>query len=203
MTASTTLAVGGYDDGELLSAARASLAPLRPTPPTPGAALSARRAAYSPAAKETASVDACPSAASDAGLSAPVSASQTSARISLAPATRPIASTDQRAIVLALWGLFGWAFPIVQQARLVTLDPAMAPITLSLNISALYIGVAIGSSLGAWTIARWSVDAIGLVAGASEILALVWLALSGALKLAPAAAQGQASTDAVYFAPGE
>ena len=86
---------------------------------------------------------------------------------------------------LALWGLFGWAFPIVQQARLVTLDPAMAPITLSLNISALYVGVAIGSSLGAWAIARWSVDSLGLVAGASEIVALVWLALTGALKPRP------------------
>jgi predicted MFS family arabinose efflux permease len=104
---------------------------------------------------------------------------------------------------LALWGLFGWAFPIVQQARLVTLDPAMAPITLSLNISALYIGVAIGSSLGAWTIAHWSVDAIGLVAGASEIPALVWLALTGALWRSPETAQRQASTDAVYLAPGE
>ena len=55
---------------------------------------------------------------------------------------------------LALWGVFGWSFPIVQQARLVSSIPAMAPITLSLNISALYVGVAIGSSLGAWTIAR-------------------------------------------------
>jgi predicted MFS family arabinose efflux permease len=104
---------------------------------------------------------------------------------------------------LALWGVFGWAFPIVQQARLVTLDPAMAPITLSLNISALYVGVAIGSSLGAWTLARWSVDAIGAVAGASEIVALIWLALTGALKPAPEAPQGRASTDAVSYAPGE
>lgn len=104
---------------------------------------------------------------------------------------------------MALWGVFGWAFPIVQQARLVTLDPAMAPITLSLNVSALYVGVAIGSSLGAWTIARWSVDAIGLVAGASEIVALIWLALTGALKSAPEAPQSQASTEAIYFAPGE
>ena len=104
---------------------------------------------------------------------------------------------------IGLWGLFGWAFPIVQQARLIGLDPAMAPITLSLNISALYVGVAIGSSLGAWTVARWSVDAIGLVAGASEIVALVWLALAGALVPARRAPQGQASTDAVSFAPGE
>ena len=79
----------------------------------------------------------------------------------------------------------------------------MAPITLSLNVSALYVGVAIGSSLGAWTIARWSVDAIGLVAGASEIVALVWLALTDALKPASEAPQSEASSEAVYFAPGE
>ena len=104
---------------------------------------------------------------------------------------------------LALYGVFGWSFPIVQQARLVTLDPAMAPITLSLNVSALYVGVAIGSSLGAWTIARGSVDAIGLVAGASEIIALVWLALTGALQPARETPQSQAATEAIYFAPGE
>ena len=104
---------------------------------------------------------------------------------------------------MALWGVFGWAFPIVQQARLVTLDPAMAPITLSLNVSALYVGVAIGSSLGAWTIARWSVDAVGLVAGASEIVALVWLVLTDVLKPASEAPQSETSSEAVYFAPGE
>jgi predicted MFS family arabinose efflux permease len=104
---------------------------------------------------------------------------------------------------LALWGLFGWAFPIVQQARLVTLDPVMAPITLSLNVSALYIGVAVGASLGAWALARWSVDSLGLVASLSEVVALAWLALTGALKPAPESAEGQPATDAVYLSAGE
>ena len=44
---------------------------------------------------------------------------------------------------------------------------------------------------------------VGLVAGASEIVALVWLALTGALKPAPEAPQGEASSEALYFAPGE
>jgi len=104
---------------------------------------------------------------------------------------------------LTLWGVFGWSFPIVQQARLVTLDPVMAPITLSLNISALYVGVAIGSSLGAWTVAHGSVDAIGYVAGASEVIALAWLALTRTPKAAADAAQNETSSEAVYFAPGE
>ena len=92
-------------------------------------------------------------------------------------------------IGLTLWGLFGWAFPIVQQSRLVSLDPAMAPITLSLNVSALYLGVAVGSSLGAAAMARWSVDAIGVVAAASELAALAWLVLTGAPRPAPQASE--------------
>jgi len=123
--------------------------------------------------------------------------------MSLGPHIGGAAGATLLFVGMALWGVFGWAFPIVQQARLVTLDPAMAPITLSLNVSALYVGVAIGSSLGAWTIARWSVDAIGLVAGASEIVALVWLALTGALNPASEAPQNEASNETIYFAPGE
>ncbi len=92
---------------------------------------------------------------------------------------------------ITLWGVFGWSFPIVQQARLVGVAPALAPITLSLNISALYVGVAIGSSLGAWTVARWTVGAVGLVAGVSEVFALAWLTLARSPKAA-AESEGRA-----------
>jgi predicted MFS family arabinose efflux permease len=68
----------------------------------------------------------------------------------------------------------------------------MAPITLSLNVSALYVGVAVGSSLGAAAMARWSVDAIGLVAAASELAALAWLVLTGAPQRAPEASEAEA-----------
>jgi len=88
---------------------------------------------------------------------------------------------------LFLWGLFGWAFPIAQQARIVTLDPALASITLSLNTSALYIGAAIGSSLGAFAVSRWSVDSVGFVAALTELAALGLLIATMAPK--PRAAQ--------------
>ncbi|THD47287.1 MAG: MFS transporter [Bradyrhizobium sp.] len=123
--------------------------------------------------------------------------------MSLGPMLGGVAGAALLFIGLGFWGLFGWAFPIVQQARLVSLDPAMAPITLSLNISALYIGVAIGASLGAGVIARWSLDALGLVAGASEILALAWLLLTGARKPADEATQCPSAGDAPRFAAGE
>jgi predicted MFS family arabinose efflux permease len=79
---------------------------------------------------------------------------------------------------LCLWGLFGWAFPVTQQARLVSLDPALAPITLSLNTSALYLGAAAGSALGGFAIRQWSIGAVGWIAAASEVLALAYLAVT-------------------------
>jgi predicted MFS family arabinose efflux permease len=87
---------------------------------------------------------------------------------------------------LVLWGSFGWAFPIAQQARLVTLDPALAPITLSLNTSALYFGAAAGSALGGMAIRQWSIGAVGWVAALCEVAALAlliatdWRRLAGA-----------------------
>jgi predicted MFS family arabinose efflux permease len=81
---------------------------------------------------------------------------------------------------LTLWGLFGWAFPIVQQARIVSLDPALAPITLSLNVSALYLGAALGSLLGGLAVRQWSVGAVGWVAAASELPALALLVATSA-----------------------
>jgi len=95
---------------------------------------------------------------------------------------------------VAIWGLFGWAFPVAQQARLVSLDPALAPVTLSLNTSALYLGAAAGSTLGALTIRQWSIGAVGWAAALSEGVALAFLlatvAWTRAPKAQPAAASG-------------
>jgi predicted MFS family arabinose efflux permease len=79
-------------------------------------------------------------------------------------------------VAMTIWGLFGWAFPVTQQARLVSLEPALAQVTLSLNTSALYLGAAAGSTLGGWAIGQWSVGAIGWVAASCEIAALAFLA---------------------------
>jgi predicted MFS family arabinose efflux permease len=84
---------------------------------------------------------------------------------------------------ISLWGLFGWAFPVAQQARLVSLDPALAPITLSLNTSALYFGAAAGSALGGLAIREWSIDAVGWIAVFSEAAALAYLVATDAKRL--------------------
>ncbi len=81
---------------------------------------------------------------------------------------------------LTLWGLLGWSFPVVQQARLVSLDPPLAAIILSWNTSALYLGAAIGSTLGAVAISQWSVGAVSLVAMVTDLAGLAWLVATSA-----------------------
>ena len=64
------------------------------------------------------------------------------------------------------WSVVGWAFAPAQQVRLVDLAPRLAPVLLSLNAAAIYIGIALGSALG------------GLVIGAAGI---AWLGLAGGI----------------------
>ncbi|MDR3476044.1 MAG: MFS transporter [Devosia sp.] len=46
------------------------------------------------------------------------------------------------------WGIVGWAFPPAQASRVIKLASDAAPLALSLNASALYLGVALGSVVG-------------------------------------------------------
>ena len=93
-----------------------------------------------------------------------------------------IGATIDRAIVVVLpavllWGLATWALMTAQQARLVAIYPALAPISLSLNSSAIYLGSAIGASMGAIVITHGEVRQMGLVAAGFSLAALlpVWV----------------------------
>lgn len=77
---------------------------------------------------------------------------------------------------IGLWGLVGFSFPSTQQLRLVAMDPRLAPITLSLNASAGYLGVSLGSVLGSVVVARHAVGSLGWVGAACELTALAVLA---------------------------
>lgn len=109
--------------------------------------------------------------------------------ISLAPSLGGAAGAVALFAGLVLWGVFGWSFPIVQQARLVSLDPKLATVLLSLNTSALYLGAAIGSALASATVARWSVASVGVTGALTELLALGWLIAT----LAPKGNRAQAT----------
>ncbi|MCR0981934.1 MFS transporter [Roseomonas populi] len=78
--------------------------------------------------------------------------------------------------LLVVWGASGWCFPAVQQARLVALSPALAPVLLSLNASATYVGTSLGALFGGLVIGAGGLQEIGLVAGGIVGIgaAMVW-----------------------------
>ncbi|HET6858468.1 MAG TPA: MFS transporter, partial [Streptomyces sp.] len=51
-------------------------------------------------------------------------------------------------VPLALWGAAGWALQVPQQHQLIDARPDHAPVAVSLNSSAVYLGSAAGSALG-------------------------------------------------------
>ncbi len=76
------------------------------------------------------------------------------------------------------WSIIGWSFGAAQQVRLVALDPARAPVLLSLNAACIYIGAAAGSAIGGAVINRASVSALGFAATLVMLAALAHLLLS-------------------------
>ncbi|WP_159348557.1 MFS transporter [Roseomonas harenae] len=78
--------------------------------------------------------------------------------------------------LLVIWGASGWSFPAVQQVRLVGLSPAMAPVLLSLNASATYLGASLGALFGGVAIGGGALRELGLVAGGIVAVsaAMVW-----------------------------
>jgi predicted MFS family arabinose efflux permease len=77
-----------------------------------------------------------------------------------------------------LQAVCGWSFMAGQQARLVGLAPESAPVVLSLNAAAIYIGAALGSAIGGVVIDTAGLDSLGRVASALAVLALLHILIS-------------------------
>jgi predicted MFS family arabinose efflux permease len=73
---------------------------------------------------------------------------------------------------IVLWGFASWGVTTAQQARLVALAPDLAPVSLSLNSSAIYLGSATGAAVGALVIADGAVRMLGGVAACFSVAAL-------------------------------
>jgi predicted MFS family arabinose efflux permease len=76
------------------------------------------------------------------------------------------------------WGIIGWGFPPAQASRLVAYAPDIAHLTLSLNASAIYFGIAIGTLLGGRVLDYSTPANLGIAAAAFPIVALAVLAAS-------------------------
>jgi len=80
---------------------------------------------------------------------------------------------------ILLWGLASWGLMPAQQARLVALAPSLAPVSLSLNSSAIYLGSAMGAAVGALVIAGGAMGRLGWVAAGFSLAALLPVLASG------------------------
>ncbi|WP_315729209.1 MULTISPECIES: MFS transporter [unclassified Bradyrhizobium] len=73
------------------------------------------------------------------------------------------------------WGIAAWAFPPAQNAHLVRTSPDAPVIALSLNASALYFGMALGSLLGGLTLSWGTASDLGWVGALSAVITLAVL----------------------------
>jgi DHA1 family inner membrane transport protein len=103
----------------------------------------------------------------------------TSSLIALSLLLWPFASTlAWLAVVIVPWGLGCFATNSAQQARLVGLAPALAPGSVALNSSGIYIGQAVGAALGGWLLAN---DAAPWMSKVGFTLLLIAIGLSVAI----------------------
>ena len=91
------------------------------------------------------------------------------------------------ALVLVPWGLGCFAANSAQQARLVSLSPALAPGSVALNSSGIYVGQAVGAAAGGWLLAHDAVAWMNWVGLATVLLAIALsVAVDRAQRRAPA-----------------
>lgn len=96
------------------------------------------------------------------------------ALFSLAAHLLPAGAAGVALIALMVpWGVIGWGFPPAQSSAIVALAPELAPISLALNASAMYAGIALGSGIGgAWLALHGSVRDLGYVGAVVGLLSL-------------------------------
>lgn len=82
------------------------------------------------------------------------------------------------AAIVFCWSSFAWCFMPPQQSRLVALAPQMAALGLALNAAMIYLGIAIGSGIGAAILSQHGLPGLGVSAGVMAFAALLHLGLS-------------------------
>jgi predicted MFS family arabinose efflux permease len=75
-------------------------------------------------------------------------------------------------LVLALWGLFGFAFQPMQQTRVIQVAGTSANAGITLHASGVYVGQAFGAFVGGAMLAGGGMSSLGWTAAAGAMLAL-------------------------------
>jgi predicted MFS family arabinose efflux permease len=92
-------------------------------------------------------------------------------------ATLPVTATSvpAAAVVMFVWGMFTWSFNPPAQNYFIGLSPANSGLLLSLNASAIYLGVGLSGVFGGLVISGVGIRALPPVAGIAALGALVLL----------------------------
>lgn len=102
-------------------------------------------------------------------------------------------------VVLVVWSGAGWAGHPSQMSRLAAMAPDAAVVALSLNASALYLGIAAGAALGQQVLRHGGSWQLGFVGAACELGALVLLLI--AMRRRRAVARDAAHVSEIAIAP--
>lgn len=81
-------------------------------------------------------------------------------------------------VAVALWGMFGWGTMPIQQVRLARAAPKLVAVTMSLNSSAIYLGAALGATLGGVAVAQANAGTVGWIAAMCDLAGLAVVLLS-------------------------
>ena len=81
------------------------------------------------------------------------------------------------ALVITPWGLGCFSANSAQQARLVSLSPTLAPGSVALNSSGIYVGQAVGAAAGGWLLAHDAANWMNWV-GLAAVVAAIALSLA-------------------------
>lgn len=92
-------------------------------------------------------------------------------------------------VLIVMWGATGWAFPPAQSSHLLSLSPGNAPLVLSLNASALYLGIASGSLIGGLVLQFGTASDLGWVGALLPALAVLGIGLSAIGRPRPVSAR--------------
>jgi predicted MFS family arabinose efflux permease len=85
-------------------------------------------------------------------------------------------------LVVLIWSLSGWSYMTPQQSRIVAIAPERAPVLLSLNASAILLGVALGSAIGGVALTHGGWFMVAFASAAVAFAGLAHLILSDRLK---------------------
>jgi predicted MFS family arabinose efflux permease len=111
-------------------------------------------------------------------------------------------SVPSAAVVMFAWGMFTWAYNPPAQNFLIGLAPANSGLLLSLNASAIYLGVGLSGVFGGLVISSAGIRALPPIAGGVALLAAGLLALVSRPVREPAVKDGGQDREVPEFVRG-